>query len=762
MESRLRGVVVAIGLLALTLGLIGLASDGTGPGTRSAAADPPHAAAPPEPIPPVEPLDPAYREAADALRQRRCDDAQRALAPLIDPLPPRPGTVGGAARLALLTSGFYAHACEDVALAQERLAAAVEPGAGLEDWRLLLLAESAHARGDEAEARRAMAELLSDYRDSPLWERALVAAIEQSAEAGDPDHALQLVRWSREQEGLAPGTVARAEALAWEVGSALGDVTVQARAARRLLTYAPVIAADLGVVELFRRPGGEVAWRAILTGPELERRAAALLDSELADGALATLADVPVRDRDFEWALLEARALSRAGEGREAEAVLRATTPTDPEERAAAEWALSQAYADLAAPLGSGARLPADERQRMRRASHEHLAAVVRIGADRDLSARALRQLFAEWAADDRFEDALEALRALRRLDPGDVTGAAYLWGFGWREYRKQNYTGAIGYWSELLSLYPESRESRSGRYWTGRAFERLGHAHRAREVYREIATSDTTDFYRKHALARLDDGAGFAADGRARGGEPASEQPWPVDEDLARARLLSDLGLDDLALAEIEARGDRVDRRAREALTGLALSRQGRHRSGIPHLRRAFPALGGPYQASVPLAARRLYYPLAFDDQIRPVAESAGFPAYLLYGIIREESAFDVTATSHVGARGLMQLMPATGREVARRIGLRYSSGSLDEPAYNVRVGAAYFRQLMDMFGGRTELALAGYNGGPYRMKRLWREAGPRPELDFFLESLPIDESRNYVKRVLVFADSYAQMYGM
>jgi soluble lytic murein transglycosylase-like protein len=234
------------------------------------------------------------------------------------------------------------------------------------------------------------------------------------------------------------------------------------------------------------------------------------------------------------------------------------------------------------------------------------------------------------------------------------------------------------------------------------------------------------------------------------------------VDADLDRARLLSDVGLDDLALAEIEARGETTDRRARYALTGVAFARQGRYRTAIPHLRRAFPALGGPYQSSVPVEARRLYYPIAFEDDIRAAALRADVPPSLVYGIIRQESAFDITAMSHVGARGLMQLMPATGREVATKLGLGFNDAKLDEPAYNVRLGAAYFGQLMNMFDGRTELALAGYNGGPYRIKRLWREAGPSAEIDYFMESLPIEESRSYVKWVLLFSDSYSQMYGM
>ena len=751
MDVRLRSLLGASVLLAAVLVLISLNLEGAPADGARAASEPAEAAARVSPGPFADPVDPAYEPAARALRERRCGDAQQALEPLLE----HPAGSEGA-RFARLVSGLYAHACEDVALAQERLAAAAEPGAVLEDWRLYLLAQSAHAREEEGVAESALAELLADHRGSPLWERSLVAAIEQSTEAGDSDHALELIRWSREQDDLSPATVARAEALAWEIGQERRDLTLRTQAARRLLTYAPMTASELGVVEMFRRPTGEIAWRAILSGPELERRAEALLDSSLASGAALTLADVPADERSFEWTLLQARALTESGQGREAVRVLRAAVPADAEERVAVDWALARAYADLAAPLAGGARLSADEREDMRRASRDHLMRVVRQGGDRELAGEALRRLFADRVAEEHYEEAVQALRALRRLEPQDTTGSSYLWGLGWQEYRKQNYTGAIGYWTELTTLYPETRDARSGHYWTGRAFERLGHQSRAREVFADIVASDTTDFYRRQAVERVA-GSASAADTEA-----PPEQPWPVDADLDRARLLTDVGLDDLALAEIEARGERTDRRARNALTGVAFARQGRYRTAIPHLRRAFPALGGPYQSSVPVEARRLYYPLAFEDDIRAAAQRADVAPSLVYGIIRQESAFDITAMSHVGARGLMQLMPATGREVANRLGLGFSDAQLDEPAYNVRLGAAYFGQLMDMFDGRTELALAGYNGGPYRIKRLWREAGPSAEIDYFMESLPIEESRSYVKWVLLFSDSYSQMYGM
>ncbi len=127
--------------------------------------------------------------------------------------------------------------------------------------------------------------------------------------------------------------------------------------------------------------------------------------------------------------------------------------------------------------------------------------------------------------------------------------------------------------------------------------------------------------------------------------------------------------------------------------------------------------------------------------------------------GIIRQESAFDNTAQSWAGAQGLMQLMPSTAKELALRNGLTYSHSSLGDPSFNVRLGTTYFRQVYTMFGENLELSLAGYNGGPYRIKRLWNESGGG-DVDRFLENLGVEESKIYVKRILVLSDSYRQLY--
>jgi soluble lytic murein transglycosylase len=189
-------------------------------------------------------------------------------------------------------------------------------------------------------------------------------------------------------------------------------------------------------------------------------------------------------------------------------------------------------------------------------------------------------------------------------------------------------------------------------------------------------------------------------------------------------------------------------------------MGRQGKRRGSIALLREAFPALGGPQQSSVPEEILRAYYPLDYEDTIRAAAAANGLPAWLVAGIIRQESAFDPRATSPVGASGLMQLMPATAREMAGRLDASYPADGLYDPEFSIALGSAYLAQLIKMFDGNVELALAGYNGGPNRIRRMWNEAGPTPELDDFVENMDLDESRDYVKRILVLADSYRQLY--
>jgi soluble lytic murein transglycosylase len=131
-----------------------------------------------------------------------------------------------------------------------------------------------------------------------------------------------------------------------------------------------------------------------------------------------------------------------------------------------------------------------------------------------------------------------------------------------------------------------------------------------------------------------------------------------------------------------------------------------------------------------------------------------------------RQESAFDIDAVSPAGARGLMQLMPTTAKEVAKQLGLPFQHERLTrEPSYNLMLGRAYLDRLLESFGGSYVLSVAAYNAGPARVRGWIRDFGdPRsPEIDVvdWVESIPVNETRNYVQRVLENLQVYRMRLG-
>jgi len=674
-----------------------------------------------------------YAEAATALRHEDLQTARQKLDEVAAKHPDQ-------AAQARVVAGLYAHEAGDAELAERLLSTASAPGGPVEDWRLYLLAHCAAGRGERDLARATYASLIGDYPASPLRPLAFVESAKLAAGGDRPQLALDLIAQAR-KAGLDGEAAEELNSLAWRIGGQLDDEAVQREAGRRVLIADPLSAEAVQVVRRFRALDGDLDWSRILSPQEILRRAQSFLDGDSTRATLSTLEEIPAALRGFQWHLLKARALTQGGAGREALAELSALRPADPGEHAALEWARVLATAESGEP----------------EAAAVYLAKLARSQATPQLSRDSLRRLYADFLDAGLFAPAKDTLRLLRRIDPADQTGAFDLWERGWREYQGGNTSGAVGYWTELAEIYPDAGDAQRGRYWKARAFEDLHQPERARELYRDlVASSDTSDFYSRQALGRL--GEIPQTEGTALAQAPAAV--WPAEPELRRAKMLTDLGLDDLASREIELIAGRADRRDVLALKGLILCRKGEQRAGLVLLREAFPALGGPYQATVPVEVLLAYYPLDYGDQIRTSARENGVPGHLIAGVIRQESAFDPRATSPVGARGLMQLMPLTAREVSRKVGVSYRPERLYEPDLSVRLGSAYLRELLDRFDGNVELALVSYNGGPNRIQRLWRESGPHVQLDDFVETLDLDESRSYVKRILVLADSYRQLY--
>jgi len=148
--------------------------------------------------------------------------------------------------------------------------------------------------------------------------------------------------------------------------------------------------------------------------------------------------------------------------------------------------------------------------------------------------------------------------------------------------------------------------------------------------------------------------------------------------------------------------------------------------------------------------------FPMPLRELVVRRAREIGLDPAYVYGLIRQESRFVSDARSHVGASGLMQVMPATARWTARKIGLNgFEPSQITDPEVNVQIGTAYLKLALDDFEGSMAMAAAAYNAGPGR-PRQWRQ-GPELEAAVWIENIPFDETRDYVKRVLSNTTVYA-----
>jgi soluble lytic murein transglycosylase len=273
--------------------------------------------------------------------------------------------------------------------------------------------------------------------------------------------------------------------------------------------------------------------------------------------------------------------------------------------------------------------------------------------------------------------------------------------------------------------------------YWQGRAAEAAGDRARAAAHWNEGAKYFTA-FYGQLSAERA---------GVTRISLPPEPRPTGEDRmrfearDLVRAaRMLADAGERDLFRTFVLALQDGLSKGEELALL-VDMSRL----YGDQDL--AMRVVRAAAQRNIHLPERG--YPL------RNVPQGYGLPeSALVHAIIRQESGFDPSVRSGVGAKGMMQLMPATAQIVARKLGVGYSADQLADAEYNMRLGSTYLGQLVDNFSGSYVMAAAGYNAGPGRSRQWAAECGdPRggtTDPADFVECIPFSETRNYVMRIM------------
>lgn len=598
------------------------------------------------------------------------------------------------------------------------------------------------------------------------------------------DHAdLERVAWrvrsGRSEEAVAlasawahPDSPLRVElhSLQGRAYAALGEEvaarTSYERATRLTRASAKLAELELRIAESFQRSGkleqAAEAYRRVWTripGAEGEQAAKALEDLGRALG----------------------RSLRSASDHRQrADALLRAYR--NEEALAAADQALAGELSESEATLARSARaealfrlrrypeameaydaLPASEERRIQRARARARAGDVPGGA-RDLAAlgagsttaqgtRALLLAGLLWEESD-LEPARELFTEVIRRAPGSPLANAARWKLGWQDYEAGRFDGAIRHWSRLEVDTLDPIEALRPRYWKLRAAVRQGEPD-ARQAFAALATEYPLTYY------------GWRAAGRAEGATALREEPVIARGEtrldaaaLARARILIEAGWEGAArdeLARVEARARSLDDRL--AVAGLHAETHDYHAAQ----RVVVDAYGerlarGPVPDLLELWWHA--WPAPFPEAVRSATADGAVEPGLLYSLMREESSFRPDVVSIAGARGLLQLLPTTAERVALSASLEgFTPDALFDPSTNVRLGAAYLSGLLRQFAGRTSAAIGSYNAGPHVVVR-WNPEVEGIEDDEWVEEIPYEETRAYVKRVLRSAEAYRVLY--
>jgi soluble lytic murein transglycosylase len=189
---------------------------------------------------------------------------------------------------------------------------------------------------------------------------------------------------------------------------------------------------------------------------------------------------------------------------------------------------------------------------------------------------------------------------------------------------------------------------------------------------------------------------------------------------------------------------------------------RQRQLRPAITAMKRAYPQWVTESGDQLPDAAWQILFPLQFPDLLTTSSAAAGVDPALVAAVIQQESTFDPGAVSGAGAHGLMQLMPPTGRALARGVGIKKLQVSqLHDPAVGLKLGTIYLGEMIGRFGGKIERAVAAYNAGPHRVA-VWNLARPGMSAEEFVDSIPFSETRTYVMTVLASQEQYRRIYSL
>lgn len=324
------------------------------------------------------------------------------------------------------------------------------------------------------------------------------------------------------------------------------------------------------------------------------------------------------------------------------------------------------------------------------------------------------------------------------------------LWEMAWGSYLAADYKVAANLFRQLTENDSYREKSL---YWQAKALQAGGDREAAGQVSSRLAEEFPRGFYTLQL--------------RGKNGNPVESAGIHLQPDLNvveksdvptgfdRAKALISLGMYEEARKELQLERKKAERKSQQLAIVRLYQAMDDYYSPLSIVSQG--ALG-KIKRSDPLVLG-LSYPLAYRDIVTKYSSSQRLSPSLVYSLIRAESQFNANAVSPVGARGLMQLMPATAKAVDNGSRAKNAAVLLGQPEYNIRLGTRHLKDLLKYHNGNLVSAIAAYNAGSTAVER-WRKAFGNLREDEFIENIPYAETREYVKKVLSTADLYDQLY--
>jgi len=606
----------------------------------------------------------------------------------------------------------------------------------LEDWRPLIRAELLSPTGDTAAVRLALDEIDPDTDYGSRWGWRIRA--ESLLEAGDSAAAREV---ARDQAAIETDPSGISELLLYSgrLGLAARDSVVAGEELWRALAVGERNPASQSAARLLDRdraplsPSDEILLgRALLAGGSWEaahRRLAPHLDG----------GDLTEAERD-DLRLGVARALFELRRFSESEAMLAPLAARE----GAAEETLEALYWRGRSALERGALVAAEGSFR-------------RVGELAPGSSRAGDGLFLLLQHELGTGFGPRARILLDDLLATGVRGSAaesLVVELGTTLYLEGDLAGAEGVFEAYLVGGDRSAARQQAAYWAALTHERSGEVDLSRQRFAEAHREDPLTAYGVFAGERI--GAPVLPVGLGEGPLPEPDLEGELRNALLRLRVHRLVPTSGSFAYEVAQLTDHFRGRGNGSYDFAEALIDGGFPLEAIVLGRDLRRSGEEWN----LRLLRIVHPLPHRDFLIREASTRGLDPFFVAGLIRQESAWDARIVSVSGAVGLMQLMPATGREVAGSLGIRFSDDSLTDPETNLRLGTTYLRTMLDRFDGRAEDALAGYNAGPSRIRQ-WRGDPTYRDRDVFMEHIPFAETRNYVKVVQQYARIYTALYG-